>query len=83
MKDKLGFLWEEFVGEKRTIDCKNSAARQVLEFTMQIVFEESLLEAGFEPEEAIEVYIADSELRMPPEAPKTMPEMEEITIFLN
>lgn len=83
MKDKLGFLWEEFVDEKRSMDCENSAARQVLEFTMQIVFEESLLEAGFEPEESIEVYIADSELRMPQNAPKPSPEMEEITIFLN
>ena len=83
MKEELGFLWEEFTDEPKPMGCHNSPVYQVLEFTMQIVFEESLLEAGFEPEEVIETYIADSELRMPPEAPKTTAEMAEITIFLD
>lgn len=82
MKDGPTFIWEEFVNEPRKLGCKGTAMQQTLEFNIQIAFEENLMEAGFEPEEAVAVYIADSELRMPPEAPGPMKAIEHATIYL-
>jgi hypothetical protein len=82
MKNGPMFIWEQFANEPRKLGCKGTALEQTMEFNMQVAFEENLLEAGFEPDEAVAVYIVDSELRMPPEAPKPLEAIENATIYL-
>jgi len=76
MARRLKNLWEHFMEEPKGTS-KMDAWYNVLAFTVDIIFEETLMESGFDIEEAIAVCKMDMDLR---EELVTNPEMDEVTI---
>ena len=76
MARRLKNLWEYFMKEPNGTS-KMDAWYNVLAFTVDIIFEETLMENGFDIEEATAICMMDTYLR---EDLVTNPEMDEITI---
>ena len=76
MARRLKYLWEKFIDEPKG-KSKMDAWYNVLAFTIDVAFEEILMENGFDIEEATAICRIDMDLR---EEFVTNSEMDEVTI---